>query len=119
MPSPERRRFPSWAEEERDHDLAWIKENWHVFWPASQLGYERWGRGALVVDTTTVVVHEVGEGSPLVYLPQEKVEEKNWADLTRLVFEYNPSRELVAVLLKAKDRKSAYRVGMARRNPPE
>ena len=72
-----------------------------------------------MVDTTIVVVREAGEGSPTVYLPPEKVEEKNWADLTRLVCDYNPSRELVAVLLKAKDCKSAYRVGMARRNPLE
>ena len=114
MPSPERRRFPSWAEQDRAHDLAWIKENWHVFWPASQLGYEKWGRGALVVDTTTVVVHEAGAGCPISYLSQERVEEKNWADLTRLVREYIPSRELVAVLLKAKDRQSAYRVWVIR-----
>jgi hypothetical protein len=68
----------------------------------------------LVVDTTIVVVHEAGAGSPIIYLPQERVEEKNWADLTRLVREYDPSWELVAVLLKEKDRKSAYRVGVVR-----
>ena len=113
MPSPERQRFPRWAEEERAYDLAWIKENWRVFWLASQKGYKEWGRGALVVDTTTVIACEAGTGCPFFYLPQEGVEKGGWEDLVRMVHEYDPRQELVALLLKEKERQSAYRVGMA------
>lgn len=59
----ERGRFPSWAEEERAHDLAWMEENW----PASRVGYKKRGLGALVVDITTVLVHEAGLAAPLPF----------------------------------------------------
>ena len=118
MRSPERRRFSCWVEDERTGDLAWIKENWHVFWPASQRGYEKWRRGALVIDTTTVVVHEAGAGSLLGYLPQDELEEKGWQELTRMVREYDPAQEFVSELFKEKDIKSAYRVGVARQRSP-
>ena len=117
MPSSQERRFPGWAEEERADDLAWINENWHIFWAASQVGYERWGRGALVIDTTTVIIHEAGAGSPLSYVPQEATEARNWEELDRLLREYDPSWEIVAVLLKERGRKSAYRLGMAEQRP--
>jgi hypothetical protein len=113
MPTPEKGRFPDWAERERASDLAWIKENWHVFWPVAQQAYEEWGRGALVVDTTIVVLHDAGAGSPISYVSQDRVQEKRWEDLTRMVREYDPFRELVAVLLKEHNRQSAYRVSMA------
>ncbi|MBC7237197.1 MAG: hypothetical protein H5T69_15250 [Chloroflexi bacterium] len=67
-----------------------------------------------MVDTTTVVVHEHGEGSPFASMPQDLVEQKGWEDLSRMVREYDPSRELVAVLLKAGERRSAYRLGTPR-----
>lgn len=114
MPSPERRRLPTWAEEERAGDLTWIKRNWHTFWPVSQLGYKEWGHGALVGDTTIVVVHEAGAGSPFGYLAQENVEGKGWADLARMVRAYDPFQEFVVVLLKAGDHKSVYRLGTSR-----
>jgi len=34
------RHSPAWAEQERAGDLAWIRENLHIFWPSAQLGYE-------------------------------------------------------------------------------
>ena len=44
--------IPEWAVQERLSDLAWIKENLDVFWPAAQAQYRLEGRGAIVVDTT-------------------------------------------------------------------
>jgi len=110
-------RFPAWAERERPYDLAWIGENLHVFWPAAQRGYEELGRGALVVDTATLVVHEAGEGYPFIYLPQEKVEETSDADAQRMVREYDPEGEFVSVLLKTHDRVSVYRVRLLKQEP--
>ena len=66
MTKSERGRFPAWAERGRAGDLAWIRENLHVFWPAAQQGQEEFGRGAIVVDTTS---RPTGEGHPFGYLP--------------------------------------------------
>jgi hypothetical protein len=63
MTERERRRFPAWAERERTGDLAWIKENLHVFWPVAQQGYEEHGRGAIVVDTTLALPVKVTHSS--------------------------------------------------------
>lgn len=109
MTERERRRVPAWAERERSGDLAWIKENLHVFWPAVQQGYEEFGRGVIVVDTTS---RPTGAGHPFIYLPQEGVERTADTDAQRMVREYDPTWEFVTVLLKPHDRVSVYRVGM-------
>ena len=109
MRERDRRHFPAWAERGRAGDLAWIGENLHVFWPAAQMGYEELGRGAIVVDTTS---RPTGKGHPFGYLPQEKVEESGDEDAQRMVGEYDPTWEMVTVLLKTDDRVSAYRVGV-------
>ena len=108
MHERDRKRFPAWAERERTGDLAWIRENFHVFWPAAQMGYEELGRGAIVVDTTS---RPTGAGHPFGYLPREKVEETGDEDAQRMVREYDPTWEMVTVLLKPHDRVSVYRVG--------
>jgi len=67
--SPEsRRRFPSWAEQERRGDLEWIRENMHVLWPFAATAFTAQGRGAILVDTTSEL--EPGRGNPFGYLPQ-------------------------------------------------
>ena len=106
------RRFPAWAERERAGDLAWTKENLHVFWPSAQMGHEELGRGAIVVDTTS---RPTGEGHPFGYLPQENVVESGDEDAQRMVREYDPDWEMVTVLLKTDDRVSVYRVGVLSR----
>lgn len=105
--SPERS-IPSWARRERLHDMAWIGENVHLFWPAAQEQYQEQGRGALVVDTTV----RVGERGvhPFTYAPLEVIEEGNDEDLKRLVREYLPEREMVVTLLKPQERMSSYRM---------
>lgn len=106
-PMPERE-IPQWAQQERLHDLTWIGENLHVFWPAAQKQYQEQGRGALVIDITV----RVGERGvhPFTYAPQKMIEEGSDADLKRLVREYVPEREMVVTLLKSQERMSTYRV---------
>jgi hypothetical protein len=107
MPERDRPNLPDWAERDRIGDLAWIEENVHVFWPAAQQGYETYGPGAVVVNTTS----RTGEGgNPFVYFPQEMIEQAGDDDTRRMVSEYDPSREFVAVLLKIQDRVSSYRL---------
>ena len=110
----QRGRFPIWAERDRAGDLAWIQENLHVFWPAAQKGHEEQGRGAIMVDTTR---RPTGEGHPFGCFPQALVEQTADEDAQRMVRQYDPAREFVAVLLKAHDRVSAYRLQLTRRGP--
>lgn len=108
-----RKRLPEWAERERAGDLEWIGENLHVFWPVAQQAYEELGRGAIVVDITS---RPTGEGHPFGYFPQEAIEEQGDEDAIRMVVEYDPTWEMVTVLLKTEDRVSTYRVGVL---PPD
>jgi len=68
-----KQRFPDWAERERGGDLSWIRENFHVFWPLAQLGFQEVGRGAIVVDTIETVSHLGGTGHPMGYQDQETI----------------------------------------------
>jgi hypothetical protein len=117
--SPEREagRFPAWAERERASDLAWIRENLHVLWPVARMGYENAGRGAVIVDTLTLVVHEAGIGNLMLYVTEGQVEEKGDKDALRLVRAYDPSWELVTILLKIDNRESVYQVGVPSQQP--
>jgi hypothetical protein len=120
LPDPENERrphIPEWAEKERLSDLAWILENLHVFWPAAQLGYEEWGRGAITIDTTARPVP--GKGNPMWYLSQDLVNERFTEDEQRMVREYQPESEFVTILLKKLGRVSSYRVGVPSVNPEE
>lgn len=120
MPSPERRHIPNWAKEERERDLAWIGENLHVFWPAAQRGFQESGRGAIVIDTTTLVRHEKGMSNPFIYLAEKAIEEKeSLVNALRMVRQYDPSWEFVSVLLKPEGRESTYRIGVPALKPQE
>jgi hypothetical protein len=99
--------IPGWAEQERASDLVWLCENLHIFWPASQLGYQTVGRGAIVVDTT---IRLTGAGHPFGYMDQAAIEQSGDEDTQRLVGEYTPSREFVTTLLKTEERVSSYRL---------
>jgi hypothetical protein len=108
------RRFPT--DEERQSDLDWIRENTHLFLPMAREGFDRFGRGALVVDTTQ---QPTGEGHPFGYFPQEMLEDEADEDTLRLVSEYEPDGEFVAVLLKHRYRVSSYRLRMIEGEPRE
>lgn len=55
MQPSERGSIPEWALREREQDLAWIGENTHVLLPAAKLAFEESGRGAIIVETNTIV----------------------------------------------------------------
>ena len=110
MPEHERKRaIPYWAERERTADLAWIAENLHGFWATARAAYGVEGRGALVVDTT---VRPTGGGHPFGYVSQEQIRQFGGQDEIRMVATYDPSWEMVIVLIKPRDRISSHRVGV-------
>ena len=67
-----------------------------------------------MVDTTLQPIP--GQGHPLAYFSQERIEAQNDEDAVRIVAEYDPATELVLVLLKHSERSSTYRVCVI---PPE
>lgn len=111
MNSRERAPIPDWAQQERSQDLAWLGENAHVILPAAKLAFEEFGRGAVIVDTNTVVEDAGHLGNPMFYLPAEEIVRNGWLPALRMVGEYDPGWEFVTVLLK-RDRESAYRIGV-------
>jgi hypothetical protein len=113
--------IPEWAEQERQHDRAWLAENLHVFWPLATTVFKREGRGALVVDTTS---RPTGEGHPFGYFPHTVIKAIGDDDTKRMVGEYDPEQEFVVLLLKPQGRTSTYRVrprpnGSAAPEPPK
>ena len=109
MPECERRPLPPWAERERTEDLAWIGENLQEFWTVAHSGFEAEGRGALVID---IVAMATGTGHQFGYVSQEQIRPFGGKDEIRMVAAYDPSWELVIVLLKPRNRISSYRVGI-------
>lgn len=110
MSEREQKPIPDWAEQDRGRDLGWIQENLETFWPIAQKGYQEFGRGSVVVDTTTTVTHPRGEGHPFGYFDQETLEQFEDEDLKRLLEAYAPDEEFITTLLKAQDRMSNYRI---------
>jgi hypothetical protein len=106
--TPERHNLPDWAQQERQADFAWIGENLGIFWAAATDAFKDAGRGAIVVDITTLPMP--GAGHPLGYISEEQMNEYADEDTRRMVAEYDPAQELVLVLLKPGDRSSTYRV---------
>lgn len=110
--------MPEWGKRERAGDLAWIQENLHVLWPAGQQAYREQGRGALLIDTLTTAKHQTGEGNPMFYLSEATLEQsEKYPDALRMVRAYDPTWEMVTVLLK-KGRESTYRVGVPSERQP-
>ena len=70
------------------------------------------GRGAIFIDTLTTTPHAGGSGNPMFYLNEQAIEKtEQHSDALRMVRAYEPSSELVTVLVK-KGRESTYRVGV-------
>lgn len=108
--SAENKKIPDWAQQERQQDMDWIRENAGLFQLAAAIAYEDSGRGAIVVDTTTQPVP--GIGHPFGYFDQETVGEDFDEDTKRMVQNYEPTEENVIVLLKQERRSSTYRIKM-------
>ncbi|MCG3209296.1 MAG: hypothetical protein FOGNACKC_02917 [Anaerolineae bacterium] len=105
MPPHNRESLPDWAAAERGQDLAWIRENLAVLWPAAQVGYQLVGRGAVVVDAQ---LRPNGEGLRFGYLDQAALAQSGHALTRHLVRIYEPRAEFVTMLLKSERRVSSY-----------
>ena len=103
----ERNNLPAWAERERWNDLAWIATHLPDFYSAAMLAYQDLGRGAIVVETNFRLPQG---GHPAAYLTEEQIARYEDEDITRMVTDYTPEEELVVILLKERQRTSAYRL---------
>ena len=103
----ERNNLPAWAERERWNDLAWIATHLPAFYSAAMLAYQDLGRGAIVVETNFRLPQG---GHPAAYLTEEQIAHYEDEDITRMVTDYTPEEELVVILLKERQRTSAYRL---------
>lgn len=113
----EPRPLPAWAKEERARDLAWLEKNLAVLFPAAQEGHGAMGRGALLIDTLTLVIQGGRTGHPMVYVPLAALERMGAAEALGMARRYDPSWEFVVVLLKPGRRESVYRIGVAGARP--
>jgi hypothetical protein len=106
--TPENKRIPEWARQERQQDLDWIQENGDIFQLAATVAFGETGRGAIVVDATAQPLPD--SGHPFGYFAQGTVQDDFDDDTKRMVGEYDPSQELVVVLLKPENKTSTYRI---------
>jgi hypothetical protein len=104
--------MPDWARREREIDLAWLAGNLDQVRPLAEQGHSLVGRGALVIDVTLLSEREE---IPLLFCSQPTIERTGDEDIQRLVREYDPSGEFVAVLLKLEGRVSSYRLRLLSR----
>src|SRR5688572_9763307 len=110
MPEGERKpHIPRWAERERLSDMAWIAENLQLFWSVAQAAYAEVGRGAIVADTT---VQSTSGEHPFGYVTREAIVVSGDSDAIRMVAQYEPDWQFVALLLKSEGRVSTYRIGV-------
>ena len=104
----ENKPIPAWARQERRRDLSWIDENIEDFWLVAIAAFEASGRGAIVVDTTTRPAPDAGH--PFGYISQGQLEQDGDEDIQRMLLDYDPSQEIVLLLLKPEYRTSSYRI---------
>lgn len=113
--TPENRTIPDWAQRERQADLDWINNNLDIFWTAASVCREDVGRGAIVIDVTTQP--PPGLGNLFTYFSEQEVHGYGNDDTQRMLVQYDPSWEMVLVLLKPDRRTSTYRVGLPALRP--
>jgi len=104
----ERHELPDWEQEECQRDIDWITEHMPLFWTAATSAFRGGGRGAIIVDTTSLAVE--GMGHPFGYFLQATIEEIDDDNVKQTVRAYQPERECVIVLLKPENRANTYRV---------
>ncbi len=102
------------AAQGKARDQAFVHEHIEALWTAAQEGYTRLGRGALVVDTLLYGERADEEHNPhleFAYMPQGKVETLEDERLRERVRVYDPTQELVVVLVRP-GRQMLYRVSV-------
>ena len=107
MQLEQKRILPHAKLKERWIDLDWITHNLIVFAPAAASGHHGFGRGALIVATSSE--HESATCS-FAYFTQEEIAHYEDKDINQKITAYDPLEELVIILLKAEQRPRSYRV---------
>ena len=89
--------------DERERDLAWIKENLGVLLTQAIAAFQEQGRGALLISEFLPGVVPLVRYVLARDLPQ--------SDAKRMARLYNPLNQMIVVMLKAGDPATTYRVG--------
>jgi hypothetical protein len=108
-----RRVVPDVTMRETIDDLAWIEEHLLLFRAVVLDHYLLCGTGAVVADITPQTRPEFC--NPMWYLPAEELESLDEPEVEALLRAYDPTREVVVVLLKHDNQQRSYRVLL----PPE
>lgn len=102
------------TEAQRAREIEWLNEHLDAFWGFASEGLHEEGRGVMVADTRQVVEVEGVKTHPILYVPESWLHEIPWTqeqEIARLVGEYEPGWEMIAVLVKS-DSESVYRLGV-------
>jgi hypothetical protein len=105
--------IPPWAHLERQRGFPWIEESIEDFWRVAQSAFAERGRGGIVVNVTSLLSPDAGH--PSGFLLQEQLEQDGDENALPMLSEYDPSRKLVLLLRKTKNRTSTYRIRADRR----
>ena len=110
MKETDPRHIPPEPDKTTAAELAWLKENLHIFWAAAEIGYRDEGRGALVIDAYS---EPLGQATQFHYTPQAQFEEQEDEVSGRMVeyiSEYNPRHEFVAVIISQPEEEYEFRL---------
>ncbi len=88
-----------------EQELAWIEENRDIFWLSATVAFEQIGRGVLMVD---LISEPQEQGRPFSYYAEGELELQD-EELQRFLYDYDPDREFIVVLLKPGGRVGVYR----------
>jgi hypothetical protein len=105
----ESQHLPPWSMElpEDEVDLLWLQVNLGEFWPVVEQGCREIGRGALVATIPDAALQS--ETMTALYMQAAKLPLSMWQDLAKMIAEYDPAVEFVAVIQKP-EYQNAYRV---------
>ncbi len=99
-------------ENKNQAELVWLEENLTIFWPAAHFGYEQQGRGAIIIDASSV---PLGDDTQFHYAEQaiiEAGEDEASHRLAQLVSEYDPERQFLTAIIKPNMEVSTYQIGV-------
>lgn len=104
------------SSQQRNKDLAYIRDNWLQIAAAAWAGYQLEGRGVTVVDCLKTFPVATGLGHAIRYVPLRHV--PHGADYERrMALDYDPEIEVVVTLVQASS-EDTYRLANPRLTPP-
>ena len=103
------------SQQQRNKDLAYIKDNWLQIAAAAWAGYQSEGRGVTVVDCLKTFPVATGLGHAIRYVPLRHIPPN--ADYERrMALDYDPEIEVVVTLVQASS-EDTYRLASSRLTP--